>query len=107
MYAVARTYSGVGAKEFMSLLESRIDEIEKMMVSVDGFETYTLFRTEDGGMTVTLCRDKAGVDKSVEIARKWVSENAAQTKIGAPKVSSGEVILACGTLHRVAKTKAA
>jgi hypothetical protein len=103
MYAVARSYSGVGAKEFMSLLESRAKDVEKLMSSVDGFENYTLFRTEEGGMTITVCRDKAGADKSVEMARKWVAENAAQTKIGPPRVASGEVILACGTVHRTTK----
>jgi hypothetical protein len=103
MHAVARTYTGVGAKEFTGLLASRVDEVERLMSAVDGFESYTVVRTEEGGITITVSRDKASADDSMAVARKWVAENAVQTGIGPPKVTRGEVLLACGTIHRVSK----
>lgn len=103
MHAVARTYSGVGAKEFTGLLESRTAEIEKLIMGVDGVDNYTLFRTDDGVMAVTVCHDKAAAQKSLEVARKWIADNASHTKVAPPKVASGEVILACGKARRATK----
>ena len=36
VYAVVRTYSGVGAKDFFDLLEKRKTEVEAVMRSVPG-----------------------------------------------------------------------
>lgn len=103
MHAVARSYSGVGAKELMSLLEARVAEIEKLIMGVDGVENYTLFRTDDGGIAVTVCQHEAAAQKSLEVARKWVADNAAHTRVGPPKVMRGDVILACGKARKATK----
>jgi uncharacterized protein (DUF1330 family) len=42
---------------------------------------------------VTVCRDKAGTEESLKIARDWITKNAASTGVGAPYVSEGPVIL--------------
>jgi restriction endonuclease Mrr len=93
MHAVVRTYSGKGAKELLDVLQKRKGEVESLMRSVNGLVSYTLARSGDGGYSVTVCQDKAGVDESVQKAKDWVAKNAGSTGVGAPKVSSGEVIL--------------
>lgn len=93
MQAVNRTYSGAGAKELFDVLEKRHAEVESIMRAVNGFVvSYTAVRSGDGGFTVTVCQDKAGIDESVKKAREWVEKNAGNTGVGAPKVSDGAVI---------------
>ncbi len=65
MHAVVRIYSGSGAKELFDMLEERIAEVESVIRPVTGFVGYTLIRTDDGGVTVTVCQDKAGTDESI------------------------------------------
>jgi hypothetical protein len=93
MHAVSRSYSGQGAKELFDILERNASEVEKAMRSVSGFEAYALYRTADGGVSVTICRDKAGTDESLRVAREWVQKNAGGTGVKAPTVSEGPVVL--------------
>src|SRR3954451_19897408 len=57
MHAVIRTYSGQGAKELFDLLEQRKSDVERLIRSVKGFVSYSLVRTSDGGLTMTVCED--------------------------------------------------
>jgi hypothetical protein len=41
---------------------------------VKGFVGYLLMRTSEGGISITVCQDKAGTDESVNIARDWASQ---------------------------------
>lgn len=95
MNVVVRTYTGKGSKELLSLLEQRKAEVEKLMRSVQGFESYTLARSSngEGGMSMTVCQDKAGAEESVRIAKEWIADNAANIHADAPKVSAGSVII--------------
>ena len=54
MHAVIRTYSGTGAKELFDLLERQKSDVDEKMRSIDGFVSYLLLRSEDGGATVTV-----------------------------------------------------
>ena len=45
------------------------------MRSVPGLVSYTLLRSGDGGVSVTVCQDKKGTDASVQVAREWVQQN--------------------------------
>ena len=58
MDVVVRTYTGKGSKELLSLLEKHKTDLEKIMRSVKGFESYTLARSSegDGGMSMTVCQ---------------------------------------------------
>ncbi len=96
MHAVVRKYSGAGAKELFDLLENRKTEVESMIRAVPGFVAYSLIRTNDGGITVTVCQDKAGTDESVQVARKWISDNAAELGASPPEISEGPVVLHMG-----------
>ena len=93
MHAVVRSYSGKGASDLMDRIEKSSDEVEKLLRGVKGFVSYTLFRTNDGGVTVTVCQDKAGTDESLQVARDWVAENASDTGVGAPTVTEGDVVM--------------
>jgi hypothetical protein len=62
---------------------------------VSGFVSYTLARTGDGGVSVTVCRDKAGTDESIQVATSWIKENMSMT-VNPPTISEGETILQLG-----------
>ena len=93
MYAVVRNYSGQGAKELFDLVEQRKSEVETIIRSVTGFVSYTLLRSEDGGVTVTVCQDKTGTDESMRVAKEWIQENASDIGLSPPSVSEGSVVL--------------
>lgn len=93
MHAVVRTYSGQGAKELFELLEQRKADVESIIRSVSGFQSYSLIRTAEGGVSVTVCQDKSGADESVRRAAEWVRENASELATQPPSVSDGTVIL--------------
>jgi hypothetical protein len=93
MHAVVRSYSGPGARELFDLLEQRKGEVEDVIRSVSGFQAYTLLRTDDGGVTVTVCQDKAGTDQSLQVARDWIQKNASDLGTSPPAVTEGSVIL--------------
>jgi restriction endonuclease Mrr len=91
MHAVTRTYSGPGASELFDRILKASDEVEGLLRGVTGFVSYTLFRSGDGGVTVTVCQDKAGTDESLQVARDWVATNASDVGVSAPTVSEGPV----------------
>jgi hypothetical protein len=93
MQTIIRTYSGKGAKELFDLLEKHTADVERLLRSVKGFVGYTLARGADGGFSVTVCQDKAGVDESAEKARDWIAKNAGSTGAAPPKVSEGSVMI--------------
>lgn len=93
MHAVVRTYSGKGAIELFDILEQRKPDVENVIGQVGGFRSYYLIRTADGGISVTVCDDKAGTDESVQVAATWIRENAPGTVAKPTNVSEGPVIL--------------
>jgi hypothetical protein len=92
MHAVIRTYSGRGAKELFDLLENRKSDVDQTMRSIQGFVSYLLVRTADGGTSVTVCKDKAGADQSLQRARDWIAANASGS-VPRPEIFEGPVIL--------------
>ena len=93
MHAVVRTFSGKGAKELADLLEKHKGDVESLIRSVKGFVSYTLVRTGDGEISVTVCQDKPGTDESVRLAKEWIAKNAGNTGVAAPTITEGAVIL--------------
>lgn len=93
MHAVVRTYSGKGANELFDVLEKRKTDVESLIRAVKGFVSYSLIRTADGGVSVTVCSDKAGTDESLQKARDWIRANASDTGVGAPAVLEGAIVL--------------
>lgn len=93
MQTVIRKFSGKGAKDLFDLLEQRTGEVEELMRSIKGFVGYTLARSGDGGFSVTVCQDQAGIDESVQKAKDWVAKNAGSTGVGMPEISEGSVLI--------------
>ena len=93
MHAVVRNYSGAGAKQLFDLLEQRKADVEALLRKVPGLMSYTLLRNGDGGVSVTVCQDKAGADESLKVAREWILKNASNTGASPPAVMEGSVIL--------------
>ena len=92
MHAVVRNYTGQGASQLFSEIESKVAEVESIIRAVPGFVSYTLLRTGDGGISVTVCQDKAGTDASVRAAADFIRQN--MTAQGDPPVvSEGDTIL--------------
>ena len=93
MYAIVRSYSGQGASELFDLIEQRSEDVTALISGVPGFASYTAARTAEGGVTVTVCQDKAGTDESLRVAREWIAKNASNTGTSPPTVVEGSVIL--------------
>ena len=92
MYAVVRSYSGQGASELFDQLEQRNDEVKDLIGGVPGFVSYTALRSGKGGLTVTVCQDKAGADESSRRAAEWVKENVSATA-NPPVISEGGTVV--------------
>ena len=92
MHAVVRTYSGQGASELFDLLEQREEDVKALITGVPGFVNYAALRSGDGGVTVTVCEDKAGTDESSRRAADWVKENVSATT-DAPVITEGDTVL--------------
>jgi hypothetical protein len=92
MYAVVRTYSGQGASGLFDLLEQREEEVTALISGVPGFVNYAAVRRGDGGVTMTVCQDKAGTDESSRRAAEWVQENITG-EINPPEITEGETVL--------------
>jgi hypothetical protein len=95
MYTVVRQYSGPGASQLFEVLERHKDEVERLIRAVSGLVSYTLLRTRDGGISVTVCQDKTGTDESVRVAADWVRQHtpAAGTSPVQPVISEGNTML--------------
>jgi hypothetical protein len=96
MYAVIRTYSGQGASELFELLGQREQDVEALISGVPGFVSYSAVSTGDGGVTVTVCQDKAGTDESSRRAAEWVKENVSAT-VDPPAITEGDTVLQFGS----------
>jgi hypothetical protein len=92
VYAVIRSYVGQGASELFDAMEQREADVTSLISGVPGFVSYAALRSRVGGMTVTVCQDKAGTDESSQRAAAWVKENVSAT-VEAPEVTEGETIL--------------
>jgi hypothetical protein len=68
METVVRKYWGKGAKELFDVLEKHAADVEEVMGTIKGLVAYTLARAGDGGFSVTVCQDHAGIDESVQRA---------------------------------------
>jgi hypothetical protein len=92
MYVVVRSYSEQGASALFDVLSQRGEDVKALIGGVPGFVSYTAFRSGGGGMTVTVCEDKAGTDQSSRRAAEWVKENISTT-VDPPAITEGSTVL--------------
>jgi hypothetical protein len=91
MWAAVRRYEGITdpAEAGRLVGESFIPLLEH----VPGFVAYYWIDAGDGVMaSLSVYEDQTGADKSVEIAREWVRENAAELIPNPPQVTEGHVV---------------
>ena len=93
MYVAVRSYSGQGASELFDVLERSEEDVKSLISGVPGFVSYAAFRSGDGGMTVTICQDKAGTDESSRRAARWVKENVSTTGSPPIAITEGSTVL--------------
>jgi hypothetical protein len=92
MHVVIRSYSGQGASELFDLAGQRADDLKTIINGVPGFVSFAAFRTEGGGVAVTVCQDKTGTDESSRRAAGGVKENFSTT-VDPPAITEGSTFL--------------
>ncbi len=92
MYVVVRSYSEQGASALFDVMGQREEDVKALISGVPGFVSYAAFRSGGGGMTVTVCQDKAGTDESSRRAAEWVKENVG-TAVDPPAITEGSTLL--------------
>lgn len=96
MHVITRTFKGKGAAELVGLLSSRKGEVEKLMREVPGLVSYDFVQTGDGCFSVTVCKDKAGTDRSLAVALDWLKANAGHLGLDKPIVAEGKSVIHLG-----------
>jgi hypothetical protein len=92
MHVVIRSYSGQGASELFDLAGQRTEDLKTLISDVPGFVSFAAFRTEGGGVAVTVCQDKTGSDESSRRAAEWVNDNFDAT-VDPPAITEGSTFL--------------
>jgi hypothetical protein len=92
MHVMIRTYYGKGVKKLFEIGEQHEAELKKLMRAVDGLVSYTLARDGRGGFSVTVCRDKRGIEKSVKVARDFLASHAPEANLAAMQITEGKVL---------------
>jgi hypothetical protein len=91
MFAAVRRYEGITDDQEAGRLVA--ESFVPLLEHVPGFVAYYWIDAGDGAMaSLSVFEDKAGADRSVEIARAWVAENAAELIPNPPQVTEGEVV---------------
>ena len=92
MHASIRQYKSSDAAEVGRRANDDSTGFPPIAREIQGFRAWYLIDNGDGTLTtVTICDDAAGVEESVEKARGWVGENAADLVEGSPNVTNGKV----------------
>ena len=89
MFASIRKYNEAPA--FIDELVKKQDDIKSVLRSVPGFHAYYLLNTNDGAVSMTVCQDRAGAEKSDRVAAAWLKDNLPQFATRPPVITTGEV----------------
>jgi hypothetical protein len=92
MYASIRQYRSSDVAEVGRRAADESTGFVPIARNTDGISAWYLVDAGDGMLaTITLCEDEAAANDSVEKARAWVADNAADLVEGTPTVTNGEV----------------
>ena len=91
MYAVIRAYSG--NTTLADALVEHADEIRQVISGISGFKAYYLLKLAEGTSAVSVFETQEGAEESSRVAAAWLAENVPDLSVGAPYVTSGEVLL--------------
>src|SRR5258707_9677767 len=90
MHTVVRRYDN--ATLLFDDLRSREQDVREVIMGSPGFVSYLLVRTDNGGMSITTCHDKAGTDESSRRAAEWIKQNLPNISGATPMITEGEVM---------------
>jgi hypothetical protein len=91
MWAAMRRYEGITDPAEAGRLVG--ETFIPLLEHVPGFIAYYWIDAGDGVMaSLSVYEDQAGADKSVEVAREWVRENAAELIPNPPVITEGHVV---------------
>ncbi len=94
MFCVIRQYKMKSRLELDGLIEQVRNEFVPIISKAPGFAAYSVTAADNGELvTVGFFSDRAGAEESVELAKDWVDRNVASSMEGAPRITSGEVVL--------------
>ena len=91
MWASVRRYDH--NPELADRLSTRSEEIKSIISEVPGFVSYYLIHDGTDTVSITVAQDKAGVDRSNEVAAEWLREHSADIPASAPHITEGEVLI--------------
>ena len=91
MYATVRRYTATPG--LADKFTAHRKDIENVIRTAPGFISYTMIKTPDGAVSVTVCDEKAGAEKSNQLAADWIKQNMAGVTKKAPEVYAGDVVL--------------
>jgi hypothetical protein len=94
MYAVVRRYTGATA--LFDELARREQDVRDVIMGAPGVVAYYLVRSQDGGVSITVCQDQNGTAESTRRAADWMRQNLPNIAGGAPEVTEGEVLFNFG-----------
>jgi heme-degrading monooxygenase HmoA len=90
-YAVVRHY-----KESQGLIDElgrRAEDVETLIRGVEGFISYALVRTDNGGYSVSIYETSDGVEESTRRAREYIQQNLSEMSVSPPEVLGGETLI--------------
>lgn len=91
MYAAVRRYEGITDDSEAGRLVR--ESFLPLLENVPGFVAYYWVDAGEGVMaSLSVFEDKAGADRSVEVAHEWIVENAPNLFPNPPQVTEGLVV---------------
>ena len=94
MYAVVRRYKGATA--LFDELARREQDVRDVIMGVPGVVAYYLVRSQDGGVSITVCQDQNGTAESTRRVADWTRQNVPNMAGTTPEVTEGEVLFNFG-----------
>ena len=85
MWASVRRYDG--NPELAERLASRSDEVKSLISETPGLVSYYVIHDDSDTVTITVAQERAGVDRSNEIAAGWLREHAADVLSTPPHIT--------------------
>ncbi len=90
-FAVVRHYRE--AQDLIDELSRRTEDVETLISEIDGFISYALVRTDNGGYSVSIYETSEGAEESTRRAREYMQQNLADMNVAPPEVLSGETVI--------------
>jgi hypothetical protein len=91
MYAVVRRYTA--ANDLTNAVNEKRASLEQAMRGLPGFVAYYLVNQGDAVATITVCEDRAGAERSIQVAADWVKQNLPESGLSAPEITQGDVLV--------------